>query len=130
NTQADFFLEEYIQLICRDIDLMEHFDVVIMGAGLGGLLCAVILAKEGRKVALIEQNKQIGGCLQTFAFKKKVFDSCVHYVGAMDPGQTQHRIFSYAGIMPHLQIERLNTNGFDQIYFSDSDGPYPIAQGA
>ena len=108
----------------------EQFDVVIIGAGLGGLLSAVFLAKEGRKVAIIEQNKQLGGCLQTFSFDKKLFDSCVHYIGAIEPGQTQHKIFKYAGIMEDLALEKLSLNGFDEIVFGNESTAYPHAQGA
>lgn len=106
-----------------------NYDVAIVGAGLGGLLCAVFLAKEGKKVILIEQNKQLGGCLQTFSFQKKIFDSCVHYIGAIDEGQTQNKIFHYAGIMAKLQLERLPENGFDKITFGDNPVEYPQAQG-
>jgi all-trans-retinol 13,14-reductase len=108
---------------------MNEFDVVIIGSGLGGLLSAVMLAKEGMRVAVIEQNKQIGGCLQTFSFQKKVFDSCVHYIGALDEGQTQYRIFNYAGIMSDLKLKRLNQNGFDTVLFGEDDNTYPLAQG-
>jgi len=108
---------------------MNEYDVVIVGSGLGGLLSAVMLAKEGMRVAVIEQNKQIGGCLQTFSFRKKVFDSCVHYIGALDEGQTQHRIFSYAGIMSGLKLKRLDQHGFDNILFDEDARVYPLAQG-
>ncbi|KAA5536680.1 NAD(P)/FAD-dependent oxidoreductase [Taibaiella lutea] len=108
---------------------MNEYDVVIAGSGLGGLLSAVMLAKEGMRVAVIEQHKQIGGCLQTFSFRKKIFDSCVHYIGALDKGQTQYRIFSYAGIMPDLKLKRLNRDGFDTVLFDDDAGSYPLAQG-
>lgn len=107
----------------------KPYDVVIIGAGLGGLLSAVFLAKEGMHVAVVEQNKQIGGCLQTFSFDKKVFDSCVHYIGALAEGQTQHRIFDYAGILPELRFRRLDINGFDRIIFGDEPEAYPQAQG-
>jgi all-trans-retinol 13,14-reductase len=106
-----------------------HFDLIVIGSGLGGLLSAVVMAKEGYKVAVIEQNKQIGGCLQTFSFGKKVFDSCVHYIGALDAGQTQNRIFKYAGIMDDLKLRRLDTNGFDQVVFGDQETSFPQAQG-
>lgn len=105
------------------------FDLIVIGSGLGGLLSAVIMAKEGYKVAVIEQNKQIGGCLQTFSFGKKIFDSCVHYLGALDEGQIQYRIFKYAGIMDDLRLQRLNLNGFDQLIFGDKETAYPQAQG-
>lgn len=109
---------------------MRQFDVVIIGSGLGGLLSAVILAREGMKVAVIEQNKQAGGCLQTFSFGKKVFDSCVHYIGALDEGQTQHRIFSYAGIIDELKLKRMDADCFDEIIFGNDPLVYPQAQGA
>jgi all-trans-retinol 13,14-reductase len=108
---------------------MDAFDVVVIGSGIGGLLSAVMLAREGMHVAVVEQNKQIGGCLQTFSFHKKVFDSCVHYISALDEGQTQQRIFHHAGIMPHLKLRRLDENGFDRIIFSDERTVYPYAQG-
>ncbi|HMF56345.1 MAG TPA: NAD(P)/FAD-dependent oxidoreductase [Pyrinomonadaceae bacterium] len=36
---------------------MEHFDVVIVGAGLAGLQCARLLAKEGVRVALADRKR-------------------------------------------------------------------------
>jgi len=105
------------------------YDVVIIGSGLGGLLSAVFLAKEGLHVAVIEQNKQVGGCLQAFSFEKKLFDSCVHYVGALDEGQSQHRLFRYAGILGDLGLNKLDENGFDQVIFGDDQQAYPHAQG-
>lgn len=108
---------------------MKHYDAVIIGSGLGGLLTAVILAREGLQVAVIEQNKQLGGCLQTFSFQKKIFDSCVHYIGAMDGGQSQRKIFDYAGITPDLQLRRLDHDGFDHITFGDDPAAYRQAQG-
>ena len=83
----------------------RQYDTVIIGSGLGCLLCAVMLAKEGKKVCVLEKNRQIGGCLQTFAFHKKVFDACVHYIGGLGEGHTLHRIFEYAGIMDALPLK-------------------------
>lgn len=102
-------------------------DVIIIGGGLGGLLCSVILAKAGFKVCVLEKNRQIGGCLQTFAFEKKVFDACVHYVGGLGEGHTLHRILKYAGVMDELPLQELDTRGFDRILFGNEDHSYPIA---
>ena len=35
--------------------------VIIVGSGIGGLVCGAILAKEGYDVLVLERNKQIGG---------------------------------------------------------------------
>lgn len=105
------------------------YDVVIIGSGLGGLLSGVILAREGMKVCVLEKDKQVGGCLQTFSLHKKVFDSCVHYIGGLGEGHTLNRIFSYAGIMDKLKLKAFDKNAFDKIAFGDDEILYPQAQG-
>lgn len=39
---------------------MESYEVVIVGAGPGGLACAQYLAEHGRRVLILEQNSEIG----------------------------------------------------------------------
>lgn len=96
---------------------------------MGGLLSAVILAKEGMKVCVLEKNKQIGGCLQTFSLHKTVFDSCVHYIGGLGEGHTLNKIFKYAGIMDQLELKAFDNNSFDKIIFGDETIAYPQAIG-
>ena len=36
--------------------MRSKYDTIIIGSGLGGLMTALILAKEGKKVAVLEQN--------------------------------------------------------------------------
>ncbi len=100
---------------------------IIIGSGLGGLLSAAILSKEGFQVTVLEQNPVTGGCLQTFSRKGKVFDTGMHYIGSMEPGQVLHRIFEYIGLNNGLKIKRLDRNCFDKISFNGKE--YPVAQG-
>lgn len=104
------------------------YDVVIIGSGLGGLVSAVTLAKEGLHVCVLEKNNQFGGNLQTFSRAKKILDTGVHYIGGLAEGQNLHRYFSYLGIMSDLRLEAMPTV-FDQICFGDDKICYPIAQG-
>ncbi len=109
---------------------MVQHQIVIIGSGLGGLLTAVLLAKEGYDVAILEQNKQVGGCLQTFSFDKKVFDSAVHYIGGLGEGEVLNRIFGYAGIMSRLKLKQLDIACFDQVLPEQQDRVFSLAQGS
>jgi predicted flavoprotein YhiN len=39
---------------------MEKYDVVIIGAGAAGLMCAIEASKRGRKVIVLEQANKPG----------------------------------------------------------------------
>ncbi|MGO1244063.1 MAG: phytoene desaturase family protein [Sphingobacterium sp.] len=110
------------------IDQNPIYDALVIGSGLGGLVSAVILAKEGKRVCVIEKNNQFGGNLQTFSREKKIFDTGVHYLGGLSKGQNLYRYFSYLGIISELDLE-IMPEVFDKIYFEHTDTSYPIAQG-
>lgn len=128
-----FYFEEALYFAAfstkRILNKTDTYDVVIVGSGLGGLLCAVFLAREGMKVCVLERDRQIGGCLQTFALQKKVFDSCVHYIGGLGEGHTLWHLFRYAGIMDRLELKALDENGFDRIVLPGDPQEYPHAVG-
>jgi len=107
----------------------KKYDVVIVGSGLGGLVSAIILAKEGKSVCVLEKNQQFGGNLQTFARDKRIFDTGIHYIGALGKGQNLYKYFSYLGIMDHLKLSRMDKDAYDVISFGDDAIEYPHAQG-
>ena len=48
---------------------MNKYDVIIIGAGIGGLTCGCYLAKAGLKVLIIEQHNKPGGYCTSFERK-------------------------------------------------------------
>ena len=96
---------------------------------MGGLVSALILAKEGLKVCVLEKNNQYGGNLQTFSRDKLIFDTGVHYIGGLSRGQNLHSFFSYLEIIDDLQLQKMDENGYDKITFGDEKVEYPHAQG-
>ncbi|MEJ7768484.1 MAG: NAD(P)/FAD-dependent oxidoreductase, partial [Chitinophagaceae bacterium] len=108
---------------------MDNFDIVIIGSGMGGLVCADLLGREGYSVCILEKNKQIGGCLQTYVRERVIFDSGVHYLGGLDKGQNLYQIFKYLGLMERLKLQRLEDDVFDKIVIDNDETEYIFAQG-
>jgi phytoene desaturase len=52
-----------------------NYDVIVVGAGLGGLATAVRLAAAGRAVLLLEKNERVGGKLNSVAEQGFCFDT-------------------------------------------------------
>jgi phytoene dehydrogenase-like protein len=57
----------------------RSYDAVIIGAGIGGLICANLLAREGLRVLLVEQHYMVGGYCSTFRRKGYTFDAATHF---------------------------------------------------
>lgn len=107
----------------------KKYDVVIIGSGLGGMVCGTILSKEGKRVCILEKNEQIGGSLQTFRREGVTFDTGVHYIGGLDKENSLYKIFNYLGIMQRLNIVKMDEQGFDVVLFKDDIEEYPYGMG-
>ena len=56
----------------------NHYNVVIIGSGLGGLTSANRLAKSGHSVLLLEHHHQLGGLATWFKRRGHIFDVSLH----------------------------------------------------
>ena len=83
------------------------YDVIIIGSGLGGLECGYILARQGKRVLILEQGSQPGGCLQSYKRKGLSFDTGFHYVGGLGEGESLHSVFKYLNLisLPWHQLD-------------------------
>ena len=66
--------------------MIKKYDVVVIGSGIGGLICACYLAKFGLKVLIVEQNDKPGGCCSSFQRNGYKFDVGVHYFAGIKFG--------------------------------------------
>ncbi len=64
-------------------EIAARYDAIVVGAGIGGLVCAALLATNGYKVLLVEQHKIPGGLCSFFKRKGFYFDAGAHYFGGL-----------------------------------------------
>lgn len=103
-----------------------NYDVVIIGSGLGGLVCGSLLAHEGKSVLVLERQAQPGGCMQSYQRDGLSFDTGFHYVGGLSEGQQLHCVFSHLGLM-QLPWVHLDADGFDRVTIGHQT--FPLAEG-
>lgn len=94
-------------------------DIVVIGAGLGGLLTGAILAKNGRKVTIVEKNHKIGGGLQMFRRGDVEYPTGMHVFGGFGKGGVMEKVCSYLGINDLVGVKDTDDNCVDEIFLSD-----------
>ena len=58
--------------------MSDRYDVIVIGAGLGGLTAAALTAQAGRKTLLIERNYGVGGAASTYKSGDLVIEASLH----------------------------------------------------
>jgi len=75
--------EVIAQSFSRD-KVPDDLDAIVIGSGIGGMTTAALMAKSGKKVLVLEQHDQAGGCCHSFIDKGYEFDVGIHYIGEMN----------------------------------------------
>lgn len=71
----------------------DKYDVVIVGAGIGGLVCGCYLAKAGVKVLIVEKNDRVGGYCSFIEKDDYRFNLTTCMVGGVRKSSTLDKIF-------------------------------------
>ena len=69
------------------------YDVVVVGAGIGGLTVAALLAARGLNVCMLERQSQAGGCIARVEFGGLEFESGMGVYTSFGAGEIYERIF-------------------------------------
>jgi len=88
--------------------MAEHADVVVIGAGLGGLAAGVTAAGQGRHVLVLEHHTLPGGYAQCFQRGPYRFDASLHALNGLAPGGAAAALYRDLGIWDRLRLRQLD----------------------
>ncbi len=79
-------------------------DIVVIGGGIGGLVCANYLVKSGFKVVLVEKHHTWGGYSSSFNRGKYYFDAGAHYLGSCRPEGQIGKLITDLELTPGFEL--------------------------
>ncbi|MFW9953013.1 MAG: FAD-dependent oxidoreductase [Candidatus Thorarchaeota archaeon] len=105
--------------------LKSDYDVIVIGAGIGGLTAASLLAKRGLDVLIIEQHYLPGGACTSFLRDDRIFDAGAALIfGFGKTGYNIHNnLMNYLEepitVIPRDKFWRLDFAGEQMIFWKD-----------
>jgi len=81
-------------------------DCIIIGAGIGGLTAASLLAQKGYKVKVFEKQRTFGGYAQNFKRRDFTFDASLHSISSPDASAQLSELLSNCGVLDKIEFIR------------------------
>jgi phytoene desaturase len=104
---------------------MADYDVIVIGGGLGGLSAGALLARQGRRVLVLEQSDRIGGCCSTFERDGYRFDVGASIVEIIQPIE---RVFEKLGTTLHKEVDLIACDPIMSYIYPDGERvTYPLS---
>ncbi len=100
-------------------------DVIVIGAGPGGLACGAYLSALGRRVVVVDRHTVPGGNMSCFTHRDPAtgqeyeFDVGMHYLGDCGPRGTIPSVLEPLGV--RAEYLPMDPTGYDTLLFGDGD---------
>jgi len=108
--------------------MVERYDVIVIGAGLGGLTAAALLARAGRKTLVIERNASVGGAASTYKIGDLMVEASLHETAdPRDPIDPKHSILARIGVLD--EVAWVPTGQFYEVRGGPVGEPFVLPDG-
>lgn len=113
--------------------LQNTYNVVIIGGGIGGLTSGALLAKEGMRVLVVEQEEQPGGFAREFRYGQYNINPALHAIMGCNPsgvfGQgVIDAVLNHIGVQD--ECEFISLDPFYRVQFPDFQMDVPTGRDA
>ncbi len=102
------------------------YDYIIIGGGLSGLVSGIILAKEKKKVLILEQHSKAGGYLHSFYRNGHRFETGFHFVPELGKDMILNMYWNYLGILENINLVPYNREHFNSLIFPNDRYDIPL----
>ncbi len=104
-------------------------DTIVVGGGIAGMTSALLSARRGRRVALIEKAPRLSPTLRGFIRDGTYLDTGFHYAGSLGSNGLLRHFFGELGILGALEGKISDLDGFDLIRFIKPNFDFVFPQG-
>lgn len=103
-------------------------DFVIIGSGISGMTAALLLARHGHKVTVVEKFRSTCPTLRGFSRQGVYFDTGLHYTGSFASGEILDTYFKYLGLRGLVRAP-YDPHCFDRLRYPDQKVEFELPVG-
>lgn len=106
-----------------------RYDYIVIGAGVSGMSTAIVLAKNGHSVALVERSRQTAPLIRGFSRNDVYFDTGFHFTGGLGDGEILDVYSRYLGLADHLEKDPYDPECSDFVRCLEPDFEFRLPYG-
>lgn len=107
----------------------NSYDDVVVGAGPAGLTAALLLARFGRSVLLVDRAPAPGGGLRRFRRGNVFFDTGFHFTGSILPGELFDHLLVQLGVRDEISLTSYNDACSHRFFFRKQKAMVDVPNG-